>query len=190
MRRQLKKKKKNIFIQIKGKSHYCCSNVWRTSLSLRLDLGEMWAQLFGQTLWDAKKKKGKSSGWSQKRWLWFPSIYTNTHTTGTNQPRILKEPYMTQKGHCGDYPMPQKISFFFFFFNLIYVFPGGTQIHSREGRRWAERRCFPKDKRYVNKQLQRKWKSTLPSCYLAGPPQYCVWGCVPDGVNPRLNDWD
>lgn len=106
--------KKNQNIQIKGKSHHCCSNVWRTSLSLRLDLGEMWAQLFRQTLWDVKKKKKeKSSSWSQKRRLWFPSICANTHT-GTNQPQILKEPYMTQKGHCGDYPMPQKISFFFF----------------------------------------------------------------------------
>lgn len=51
-----------------------------------------------------------------------------------NHPQILKKPDMTQKGHHGDYPMPQMLKKKK---NLIYVFLGGIQIHSREGRRWA-----------------------------------------------------
>lgn len=44
-------------------------------------------------------------------------------------------------------------------------------IKSHRGRRWSSARCFPKDKRYINKQQHRKRKPTLPSCYLTAPPQ-------------------
>lgn len=189
MRGQLKKKKKHLHPN-KREEPLLLFKCLADFIKFEIRFGRNVSSTFRSDIMRRKKKKGKKFRLESKAVTVIP-IYLCQHPHDWHKPATdLERALHDTEGSLWWLSNATKDFFSFFFFNLIYVFPGGTQIHSREGRRWAERRCFPKDKRYVNKQLQRKWKSTLPSCYLAGPPQYCVWGCVPDGVNPRLNDWD
>lgn len=61
-------------------------------------------------------------------------------------------------------------------------------LNSHGGRRWIWTRCFPKDKRCINKQRMKRDAPFLPVISLYLDNNICVCVCVGDGTKSQANE--
>ena len=112
-------------------------------------------------------------------YLSVPPPYRSRQTRTHTNTKIFKKQSITSKGHHGDYPAAQKASNSAAEISCMSSWAG--PINSHRGRRWSWTRCFPKDKRYINKQQCGKRNTPfLPVILLC--PHYTVCMCVSDFV--------